>query len=230
VGTTTGKENPVVQALTFDCFGTLIDWEGGLKQALVTEGVFEGVKARFDELLRFREKREAEWEALPYRHYREIFAVSLREAFVQHGATMDEPMALRVADSLRKWPPFPDTISALRRLGSHFPLLLLSNVDRAPLAAVVEKLGIPFAELVTAEDVRAYKPAPAHFHEAKRRLGSRAEGWLHVSASSFHDLEPAHALGIACAYVQRTAAKPAETAAPKFVVKDLAELCKKLGV
>ena len=218
------------QALTFDCFGTLIDWEQGLRQALIEEGAFEPVKARFDEFLRFRETREAEWEALPYRHYREILAVSLREAFVHFGANIDEPTAMRVADSLKRWPPFPDTISALRRLGSHFPLLLLSNVDRAPLAAVVERLGIPFAELVTAEDVRNYKPAPAHFLDARRRLGSRAEGWLHVAASPFHDLVPAHAAGIACAWVNRSGARAPEGAAPRMVVKDLLELCKKLSV
>lgn len=225
-----GKENPAYQALTFDCFGTLIDWEQGLKDALVEEGLFDAVKARFDELLRFREKREAEWEALPYRHYREILAVSLREAFVQFGANLDEPTALRVADSIRRWPPFPDTISALRRLGSHFPLLLLSNVDRAPLVALVERLGIPFAEMVTAEDVRSYKPAPAHFQEAKRRLGSRAAGWLHIAVSSFHDLEPAQTLNIACCHLARGSSKLKEGVAPKMVVKDLLELCKKLGV
>ncbi len=225
-----GKENPVYQALTFDCFGTLVDWEQGLKDALIEEGAFDAVKARFDEFLRFREQREAEWEALPYRHYREIFAVSLREAFVQFGGTLDEPTALRIADSLRRWPAFPDTVSALRRLGSHFPLLLLSNVDRAPLVATVERLGIPFAEMVTAEDVRSYKPAPLHFQDAKRRLGSRAAGWLHVSSSSFHDLEPAQTLGIACAFVARGNAKLKDGITPKMVVKDLFELCKKLGV
>lgn len=225
-----GKENPVYQALTFDCFGTLVDWEQGLKNALVEEGHFDAVKARFDELLRFREKREAEWEALPYRHYREILAVSLREAYVHVGANLDEPTALRVADSIRRWPAFPDTISALRRLGSHFPLLLLSNVDRAPLVALVERLGIPFAELVTAEDVRSYKPAPAHFQEAKRRLGSRAAGWLHVAVSSFHDLEPAQTLNIASCHVARGNSKVKDGVVPKMVVKDLLELCKRLGV
>lgn len=224
------KENPVYQALTFDCFGTLIDWERGLEEALAEEGALEAVRARFQEFLRFREQREAEWEALPYRHYREILAVSLREAFVQFGGMLDEPTALRVADSLRRWPPFPDTISALRRLGSHFPLLLLSNVDRAPLLAVVERLGIPFAELVTAEDVRSYKPAAPHFAEAKRRLGGRVEGWLHVAVSPFHDLAPAQQLGIATCHLNRKGEKPGEGITPRIVVKDLLELCKKLGV
>ncbi len=122
------------------------------------------------------------------------------------------------------------SISALRRLGSHFPLLLLSNVDRAPLVALVERLGIPFAEMVTAEDVRSYKPAPAHFQEAKRRLGSRAAGWLHIAVSSFHDLEPAQTLNIACCHLARGSSKLKEGVAPKMVVKDLLELCKKLGV
>jgi 2-haloacid dehalogenase len=227
---TSAKEIPAIEALTFDCFGTLVDWEKGLEQALTDEGVFDAVKPKWPELLEWREKKEADWEALPYRHYREILAISLREAFLQFGATLDEPTALRVADSLEKWPAFPDTTSALRRLGSHFPLLLLSNVDRAPLTALVERLGIPFAELVTAEDVRSYKPAQAHFLEARKRLGSRASGQLHVAASCFHDLEPAQKLGIATVYVNRKGRRVTEGSAPKFAVKDLLELCKRLGV
>ena len=226
----TGKEPPAVRAVTFDCFGTLIDWEAGIRRALADEGALEAVESRWDEFAEWREKKEAEWEALPYRHYREILAVSLREAFVHFGANLDEPTALRVADSLRRWPPFPDTVSALRRLGSHFPLLLLSNVDRAPLSAVVERLGIPFAELVTAEDVRSYKPAPAHFQEARRRLGPRAVGQLHVAVSPFHDLQTAQSLGIPTAWVNRKGRRAPEGLAPTFVVKDLLELCKKVGV
>jgi putative hydrolase of the HAD superfamily len=227
---TTAKESPTVLALTFDCFGTLIDWESGLKQALQDEGVFDAIKMPWAEFLRAREKKEAEWEALPYRHYREILAMSLRETFASFAASLDEPTALRVSDSIRRWPAFPDTVSALRRLGSQFPMLILSNVDRAPLQAVVQRLGIPFAELITAEDVRAYKPAPAHFNEAKKRLGGRAEGQLHVAASLFHDLEPAQKAGVATTWVNRAGDKQPEGLTPRFVVKDLIELCKKLGV
>lgn len=226
----TGREPPAIQALTFDCFGTLVDWNAGIRQALADEGALEPVQGKWDEFVEWREKKEAEWEALPYRHYREILAVSLREAFVNFGASLDEPTALRVADSIPRWPAFPDTVSALRRLGSHFPMLLLSNVDRAPLSGVVERLGIPFAELVTAEDVRSYKPAPAHFHEARRRLGSRAERQLHVAVSPFHDLQPAQALGIATAWVNRGGVRLPDGVTPTFAVKDLLELCKKLGV
>lgn len=225
-----GKEPPAVRALTFDCFGTLIDWEAGLRQALAEEGALDAIKVPWDQFAEWREKKEAEWEALPYRHYREILAVSLREAFANFGAQLDEPSALRVADSLPRWPAFPDTVSALRRLGSHLPMLILSNVDRAPLHAVIERLGIPFAELVTAEDVRSYKPASAHFHEARKRLGPRADAQLHVAASVFHDLVPAQQLGIATAWVNRKGGRLPEGAAPKLVVKDLLELCKKLGV
>jgi len=224
------KESPTVLALTFDCFGTLIDWEAGLKLALREEGALDSLKVDWQEFVQFRQKKEAEWEALPYRHYREILAVSLRESFAAFGANLDEPTALRVADSVRRWPAFPDTISALRRLGSQVPMLILSNVDRAPLQSVVQRLGIPFAELITAEDVRAYKPAPAHFHEARKRLGPRAEGQLHVAASPFHDLAPAQAAGIATVWVHRGNEHLPDDLAPRWVVKDLLELCKKLGV
>ena len=227
---TTAKESPTVLALTFDCFGTLIDWESGLKQALQDEGVFDAIKMPWAEFLRAREKKEAEWEALPYRHYREILAMSLRETFASFAASLDEPTALRVSDSIRRWPAFPDTVSALRRLGSQFPMHILSNVDRLPLQAVVQRLGIPFAELITAEDVRAYKPAAPHFNEARKRLGPRADGQLHVGASPFHDLEPAQKAGIATVWVNRRGERLPEGLTPRFVVKDLTELCKKLGV
>jgi len=227
---TSGKELLTVRALTFDCFGTLIDWEAGIRQALADEGALEAIQPKWDDFVEWREKKEAEWEALPYRHYREILAVSLREAFVQFGGILDEPTALRIADSLPRWPAFPDTVSALRRLGSHFPMLILSNVDRAPLHAVIQRIGIPFAELVSAEDVRSYKPAPAHFNDARRRLGPRAEGQLHVASSLFHDVQPCQQLGIATAWVNRKGGRLSEGLAPKYVVKDLLELCKKLGV
>ena len=224
------KDSPAVEALTFDCFGTLIDWETGLRTALEEEGVFDSLKAPWRDFLAWREKKEAEWEALPYRHYREILAVTLREAFHHYDAMLDEPTALRVADSIKRWPAFPDTVSALRRIGSHFPMMILSNVDRAPLVAAVERLGIPFAELVTAEDVRSYKPAALHFEESQRRLGPRSKGQLHVAASAFHDLVPAGQRGIATAWVNRRGERPAEGTSPRFVVKDLLELCKRLGV
>jgi 2-haloalkanoic acid dehalogenase type II len=227
---TAGKETPAVQALTFDCFGTLIDWEAGIRRALADEGALDAIAPRWTEFLEWREKKEAEWQALPYRHYREIFSISLREAFVNFGGNLDEPTALRIADSLPRWPPFPDTVSALRRLGSAYPLLILSNVDRAPLSGVVDRLGVPFAELVTAEDVRSYKPAATHFHEARKRLGTRATGQLHVAASAFHDLQPAQALGIPCVWVNRKGGRLPDAVTPSFVVKDLLELCKKLGV
>jgi 2-haloalkanoic acid dehalogenase type II len=226
----TGREIPAVQAVTFDCFGTLVDWEAGLKQAIADEGALEAILPNWGAFVEFRETKEVEWEALPYRHYREILAVSLREAFTRFNATLDEPTALRIADSLPRWPPFPDTMSALRRLGSEYPMLILSNVDRAPLHALVERLGVPFAELITAEDVRSYKPAALHFEEARRRLGPRAAGQLHAAASLFHDIEPASKLGVETAWINRKGGRLPEGLSPRYVAKDLLDLCKRLGV
>ena len=109
----TAKDSPTVLALTFDGFGTLIDWDTGLRQAFQEEGVLDSLKTPWPEFRKAREKREAEWQALPYRHYREILAISLREAFSSFGANLDEPTALRISDSIRRWPPFEDTVSAL---------------------------------------------------------------------------------------------------------------------
>ena len=221
---------PEVQALSFDCYGTLIDWEEGMRRVLEEEGLLDLLPEPFEEFVQRRARCEAPLETGNYRHYREVLALSLQEACRELEVKVDDPMALRFADSIPDWQPFPEAVSALRRLGSHWPLIILSNVDRAPMQKTVDRLGIPFAELVTAEDVRSYKPATAHFEECRRRLGERARGLLHVAGSVFHDIQPASALGISTVWVNRKGEKLPADVSPGLEVKDLLDVCKKLGV
>jgi len=216
-----------IRALSFDCYGTLIDWEAGMVQALEDEGVLEALPVPIEEFLARREEKEREWQAAPYRHYREILALSYQETLKSFELKVDEAVAFRFADSIHRWPAFPDTVSALRRLGSYWPLAIASNVERASLSRTVDKLGIPFAELVTAEDVRSYKPAAPHFEEMQRRLGACQ---VHVAGSLFHDIEPAGALEIPTVWVNRRGEELPASAKPKLVTKDLLELCEELGV
>ncbi len=224
------KDAGEVRALTFDCYGTLIDWDGGIRQAMEDEGITELLPISVDEFLERREAKEVEWEKLPYRHYREILALSMQDTLRELEVKLDDQTAFRFAESIKDWPPFEDTVSALRRLGSYWPLSIISNVERSSLRQTVDRMGIPFAEMITAEDVRAYKPAAPHFEETKRRLGNRAEGQLHVAGSLYHDIRVAHDMGVPCVWVNRKGEKLPSEIKPKAVVKNLTELCEFLDV
>lgn len=190
--------------LSFDCYGTLIDWERGILAAL---------KPRFPstpdaELLRRYGQIEAELEAGPYRPYRDI----LRDAGERLGATFD----------LEDWEPFPDTAEALRRLGRRYKLAILSNVDDELFAASARKLGIHFDAIVTAQQCRSYKPSLNNFLLLRERLG---EAPLHCAQSLFHDHVPARALGWRTAWVKRGAVIGADVdLRPDLAVDDLAAL------
>jgi 2-haloacid dehalogenase len=219
-----------VKAISFGCFGTLIDWDSGLRRVFEEEGLLEALPVPFERFLELREEREAEWRELPYRHYREILAITVQETFRGLERKIDEQSANRIAGSIRGFDPYPDTISALRRLGSYWPLCILSNAERSTLGRLVEKLGIPFAELVSAEDLRSYKPAAPHFMEIQTRLQDRAEGLLHVGAFLERDVVPAHAAGISAAYLNRAGRRPSGVPQGTQVFPDLLELCEHLGV
>ena len=219
-------------ALTFDCYGTLVDWRAGMLAALGTLPSLHGQESRFRDLLDARDAAERELEHGDYLPYRRILATSLKAA-CRSALELELPdvEAQRFADAQARWPAFPDTVAALRRLAPRFRLGALSNSDRAPLeSTAAEVLDGAVTPLVAAEDVHAYKPAPAHFEEALRRLALEPAQLLHVSAYPWFDLEPAHALGIPVAFVHRdpTVAVPGHLPLAA-AVHDLAELAGALG-
>jgi 2-haloacid dehalogenase len=210
-------------ALTFDCYGTLIDWETGLLGALR-----EIAEADDDRLLsRFAEAERA-IEAGPYRSYREV----LREVLRRIAPADTERDAL--ARSLPDWPVFPDTVASLEALRRRYRLAIVSNVDDDLFAGTARHLRVPFDAVVTAQQVGSYKPAPAHFHRVLERLSLPREKVLHVAQSRYHDIAPAKALGWSTVWVNRRAgragsgATPPQEAIADLEVPDLATLVAKL--
>ena len=189
------------KTITFDCYGTLIDWAAGLAASF--RDVFgEAVDENMEELFAAYVPTEAAVEARGYKTYREVLA----EVTVRLGEEFDlaVPVERRglLADQLPDWPPFPDTCEALARLKRRFRLGVLSNVDRDLFAGTASRLGVAFDFVVTAQDVGSYKPNRAHFD---RMLSEHADAGsvLHVAQSLYHDGGPCRRLGLAYVWINR---------------------------
>jgi 2-haloalkanoic acid dehalogenase type II len=188
--------------VTFDCYGTLIDWRGGIGAAFLEAGSRDGVKPPIDDVLRFYAELEPEVQKETYRSYRAVLTETARRVATRIGWPMSEERARFLAESLPAWRPFPDTNPALERLArAGYALGILSNIDDDLLAATRRHFSVDFELVVTARQVRSYKPASAHFTTARQRLGNRR--WLHAAQSYFHDVVPACALGIPVAWINR---------------------------
>ena len=209
--------------ITFDCYGTLIDWEAGIWAAFapLAPSVDRGA------LLAAYVEEEQAVEALPYRPYREVLGEVARRLGARFG--LDIPDEGRfLAASLPDWVPFPDTNDALARLRhAGYELGILSNVDDDLLAATRGHMPVKFDLIVTASEVRSYKPAPGHFERARQLLGGRS--WIHAAQSYLHDVVPARALGIDHAWVNRASQMPLGAGGSAALeVATLAELAEKI--
>ena len=209
--------------VTFDCYGTLIDWESGIAGAFLSEAGRDGVTLRREDVLREYASIEPVVEHERYRFYREVLTESAARVAKALGWPLEPGRASFLADSLPGWKPFADTNPALERLvASGLRLGILSNVDDDLLAATREHFTVPFDVIVTAQQVRSYKPGHAHFLEARRRIGDAR--WLHAAQSTFHDVVPANALGIPTAWVNRRGQTALAGGTPAYEVSDLAAL------
>lgn len=189
------------RVLTFDCYGTLIDWKTGLRRAI--DAAVDGAKGeQLDELFEEYLRAEAEVEAEPYRKYREVLAESCERAVTRRGLKLLDGWRAKFADSLTTWPPFGDTVAALKKLKTRFRLGVLSNIDRDLFAGTAKLLEVPIDFLVAAEDVRAYKPNHAHFRRMLEQHASKEEV-VHVAQSQYHDGIPAKELGLAFVWINR---------------------------
>ena len=184
---------------TFDCYGTLIDWNGGIRAELAR--VFD--EDRADGLLDRYHELEPELERDGTRSYREVMTEALRRL----GASAGEESGL--ADSLPSWQPFPEVRGALeeaRRRG--WRLAILSNSDPDLIAASKQRLGVPFDETVVAGEIGSYKPALGHWREFTARTGATPANHVHVAASLFHDIGPANELGLRSIWINRLGETP----------------------
>jgi 2-haloalkanoic acid dehalogenase type II len=208
--------------LTFDCYGTLIDWERGIGDAFDTAAQADGVWLDRSAVLAAYHEIEPVLEAERYRPYRDVLALTARAVADRLGWKLTPGGETFLPESLPSWPPFADTNGALRRLAeAGHRLAILSNVDDDLLAGTRGHLGVDFDFVVTAQQVGSYKPAPAHFTSARGRIGG--DRWLHVAQSYFHDIQPARALGIPTAWINRTRQRPLPTGAPDHEFRTLAD-------
>jgi 2-haloalkanoic acid dehalogenase type II len=208
--------------LTFDCYGTLVDWERGIGEAFDAAARSDQVWLDRDAVLAAYHAIEPVVEAERYRSYRDVLALTARAVAERLGWKLAPGREAFLAESLPAWPPFPDTNDALRRLkAAGHRLAILSNVDDALLAATRRQLAVDFDFVVTAQQVGSYKPAPAHFTTARGRIGTGR--WLHVAQSYFHDVQPARALGIPTAWINRRGEAPLDGGRPDHEFRTLAE-------
>jgi 2-haloalkanoic acid dehalogenase type II len=193
--------------VTFDCYGTLVDWEGGLATAIMRAAWADGARLERAAIIRAYMAAERDVEAGAYRPYREVLADSARGVAARLGWRLEPARATFLAESVPSWVPFPDTNASLERLhAAGYTLGILSNIDDDLLAATRRHFTVDFGLVVTAQQVRAYKPARPHFDAARRAIGSRS--WLHVGQGHFHDMVPARAQGIPNAWINRNGDAP----------------------
>jgi 2-haloacid dehalogenase len=205
-----------IQWVTFDCYGTLIDWERGITDALLP---LLSAPIDRDELARRYIAVEAEVEAETFRSYRDVLAEAGARLLASLGARAPSPLP----ESLARWRPFrevPAALGELRRRGRR--IAILSNVDRDLIATSIPQLGIAPDLVITAQDCGSYKPALGHWRLFAQRSGAATNDTVHVGASQYHDMRPAAALGYRTIFVDRHG-ETLETP-PTLVISDLAAL------
>ena len=209
--------------ITFDCYGTLIDWESGIINAFQSEAAEAGLSLKPADIVASYIIEEPIVESGPYQPYRQVLARTAVRVAARLGWDMAEVRASFLAESVAEWRPFSDTNVALESLASRYRLGVLSNIDDDILARTLKHLSVQFDLIVTAEQVRSYKPGHAHFLEAKKRTNGKRI--LHAAQSYFHDVVPADALGIPVAWVNRKH-EPADEGGPRptYEVNTLSEL------
>lgn len=188
--------------ITFDCYGTLIDWEGGIGGAFARVAAVDRWQFDRAQVLKAYAEIEPRVEAAPYRRYCDVLTETAQRVAERLGWPLSRERALFLAESLPDWRPFADTNQALERLAAAgYSLGILSNVDDDLLAGTRRHFTVPFDLIVTAQQVGSYKPAPGHFTEARQRIAGRR--WLHAAQSYFHDVVPVRALGVPIAWINR---------------------------
>jgi 2-haloacid dehalogenase len=216
--------------LTFDCYGTLIDWESGILAALRPPLAAHGIVGADDALLEAFARHEAEVEAGPYQRYREALGAVLTTMLGHRGAEASPEEVAAFGGSVAEWPAFPDSAAALARLHDRFGLGVITNCDDDLFAASQAKLGIEFDWVVTAQQAKRYKPNPRGFELMFERVGIPPARILHVAQSLYHDHVPAKRLGLSTVWVDRRSGRPGfgatppADAAPDLTVPDMATL------
>ena len=218
-----------VTFVTFDVYGTLIDWEQGIYDAFSKEAAKDGYTLARDELVPLFLKAQQDIKAGSY----ELYAEVLRRAAVQISRELGWPLEPSrsgfLPTSVPRWPPFKETNTQLDRFAKKFDIGLISNIDDKLLGETRRHFKVDFDLVVTAQQVRSYKPDPAHFKECERRIGSK-KGWVHVASSYYYDVEPCVKLKVPVIWVNRHKEKlESGQKQPTAEVGNLREAAKLLG-
>jgi 2-haloacid dehalogenase len=216
------------ELLSFDCYGTMIDWETGILDAM--RPILQAHGAALDDaaILKLYGEVEHVEQQGEFKPYRQVLGNVVRRVGERLGFKPSQKEIEALANSLPDWQPFPDTVSSLRKLEERFRLAVISNTDDDLFARSAQHLGTRFADVITAEQARAYKPSAAIFQLALSRLGINRAKWLHVGQSVYHDVMPARSLGLGTVLVYRrgAGATPRLDASPDLRVPDLQTLAR----
>ena len=211
--------------ITFDCYGTLIDWEGGIKSAAKNIADKNGFNLNLDGVSDKYIKVELEVEHEQYRKYHEVLQLSAKKLFKNEGFEISDGDTLEFADSIYSWKPFPETNKVLSGLkGKGYKLVILSNIDNEIIRRSIELIGINFDGVVTAEEVGSYKPEHGHWVEMLKRFNTSKDRVLHVAASYVHDIIPAKEQGFDAIWINRNNEKPTSDILPNKELSDLTKL------
>lgn len=223
------------EAMTFDCYGTLIDWESGIVAALSRLLAGPAAPPSDDELLEAFARHEARIEEGPFLRYRDVLVEVGKAVCGEQAVVPTDAELAAFGASVADWPAFPDSPAALRVIASRYRLGVITNCDNDLFAASNQRLGVNFDVVVTAEQVGSYKPDHRNFEAMFERIGVERDRILHVAQSLFHDHVPAKALGLTTVWVDRrqgqtgSGATPAAAARPDLTVPDMATLADMVG-
>lgn len=224
------------EVLTFDCYGTLIDWESGIWAALHPILARHRVGVSVDSALELYGALESDAEHGPYRDYKSVLRSVLAGFGARLGFAPTPEEMESFAASVKDWPAFPDSPRALQALKTKYRLAIISNIDDDLFAFSAQRLRVPFDWVITAQQVKSYKPSLNNFRVAFERIGVPPAKILHVAQSLYHDIAPARELGLSTIWVNRrhgkpgTGATPPAQVQPDLEVPDLASLARTIGL
>lgn len=224
------------EVLTFDCYGTLIDWETGILESLRPIFTAHRMELIPNSVLELYGELESAAERGEYREYKTILRVVLDGLGARSGFTPTSEELKRFSMSVKDWPAFPDSAPALQALHRKYHLAIISNIDDDLFAFSAERLQTKFDWIITAQQAKSYKPSLNNFRLAFDRIGVPKTRILHVAQSLFHDIAPANVLGLSTVWVNRrhkkegSGATPVAHAHPDLEVPDLRTLAAKIGL
>lgn len=224
------------EVLSFDCYGTLIDWESGILTPIKTILSSHTISISDKQILELFAERESIQETRDYLKYREILKKVVHNFGEQLNFVPNDTELNALADSVQDWQPFSDTVEALKALKKRYRLTIISNIDDDFFADTAKKLEVEFDWIITAEQVKSYKPSLQNFELAIQRMGIAPDKLLHIAQSVYHDIIPAKSMGLTAVWVNRRKGKEGFGATvpangnPDLEVPDLKTLVSLMGL